>query len=153
MSEERLSALVVRVNTRAFALPLSSVVETLRALPTEPVVGALPFVRGLSIIRGAATPVLDLGQLLGGPPGGPGGRWVVLRVGTRRVAVMVESVERVAQLERTTLKALPPLLQGASSAAMQAVGELDRELLLVLDASRLLSVEELDALERPKALQ
>src|SRR5205809_310773 len=57
--------LIVAVRSGACALPLMHVIETMRPLPIEPMACALSFVRGISIIRGAPTPVVDLGALLG----------------------------------------------------------------------------------------
>jgi chemotaxis signal transduction protein len=56
--------LVVMVGTRACAFPLHHVAETMRPLPIQPVAGTPSFVRGVSVIRGTPTPVVDLKALL-----------------------------------------------------------------------------------------
>ena len=56
---ERIPVLVVMVGARACAIPLDHVAETMRPLPIEPVAGTPGFVRGVSVIRGAPTPVVD----------------------------------------------------------------------------------------------
>ncbi len=56
--------LVVMVGARACAFPLHHVAETMRPLPIEPVAGTPSFVRGVSVIRGMPTPVVDLKALL-----------------------------------------------------------------------------------------
>ena len=56
--------LVVLVGARACAFPLRHVAETLRPLPIKPVAGTPGFVRGVSVIRGTPTPVVDLKALL-----------------------------------------------------------------------------------------
>jgi chemotaxis signal transduction protein len=50
--------LVVMVGTRACAIPLHHVAETLRPLPIQSVAGMPNFVRGVSVIRGTPTPVV-----------------------------------------------------------------------------------------------
>jgi chemotaxis signal transduction protein len=55
---------VVTVGARQCAFPLHLVAETLRPLPIEPVAGTPSFVRGMSVIRGKPTPVVDLKALL-----------------------------------------------------------------------------------------
>ena len=72
--------LVVRVCTRLCAVPLAHVVETMRPLPVERIAGMPSFVRGVSIIRGVPTPVVDLGVVLG-TPGEAAERFVTLRLG------------------------------------------------------------------------
>ena len=57
---ERSPVLIVMAGARACAIPLDYVAETMRPLPIEPVAGTPGFVRGVSVIRGAPTPVVDL---------------------------------------------------------------------------------------------
>jgi chemotaxis signal transduction protein len=75
-----------------------------------------------------------------------GSRFVILRCGSRRVALIVDAVLDVRTIEPRVLAALPPLLGGSTELAV-AIGTLDAELVVVLDASRLLPVETWNALE------
>jgi purine-binding chemotaxis protein CheW len=134
-----LVALVVRAGTRLCALPLAAVVETLRPLAVEPVAGAPAFVAGLALLRGVPSPVVDLARLLGDEDAGPAARWVTVRAGERRVALAVTAVEGVRALDGAALGATPPLLADARADAVAAVGRLDRELFLVLDAARVVA--------------
>ena len=61
---ERSPVLVVMAGARACAIPLHHVGETMRPLRIEPVGRTPGFVRGVSMIRGAPTPVVDLKALL-----------------------------------------------------------------------------------------
>lgn len=128
-------ALLCRARTRLCALPLPHVVETLRPLPVAGLAGAPPFVVGLSVIRGAPVPVVDVGALLPGSDPSRPTRFVIVRLEGRRVALALESVLGVGELPGT-LQLLPALLAGASAEAVAAVGTLDAELLLVLEAAR-----------------
>lgn len=145
------SSLVCRVHGRLCALPLEQVVETMRPLPIESVAGAPRFVRGLAVIRGAPVPVVDVGWLLGDADS-PGGRLVTLSVGTRRVALAVDSVVGIRALPAGARHALPPLLSAGSSALVSEVGLLDAELLLVLQSSQLLSDLDWAALDAPESI-
>lgn len=129
-------ALVCRTRTRLCALPLRDVIETMRPLPVAPLAGVPPFVRGLSVIRGIPVPVVDLGAILFGLEPPYPTRFVTLRLEARRVALALEAVLGIRELPGT-LTALPPLLLDASSEAVSAIGSLDEELLLVLEATRL----------------
>lgn len=123
--------LVVRAEAYFCALPLVHVVETMRALPIEPVADMPPFVRGVSIVRGQPMPVVDLAVLLG-MPSGAAERFVTLRVANRQVALAVSGVIGVRDLDLSTLQELPPLLHGASREVIEAIGTLDRQVLVVL---------------------
>jgi purine-binding chemotaxis protein CheW len=123
-------ALVVGLQTRVCALPLKHVIETMRPLPVEQIAGLPLFVRGVSIIRGIPTPVVDLGVVLG-TPSGDADRFVTLRLGDRQVALAVDAVLGVHELE-PIVQELPPLLQGASKDIIEAISTLDKQVLMVL---------------------
>lgn len=136
-----LPMLVMRADSRVVAVPIQHVTELMRPLPVEPLAGAPPFVLGLAIIRGTATPVIDLAALLAdGAATAPQntGRFVTLRVGHRSVALSVEAVLAIRALPRAELESLPPLWQGPHAPAVAVLGALDRELLIVLETTRLL---------------
>jgi purine-binding chemotaxis protein CheW len=124
-------SLVVRVHRRACAVPLVHVIETMRPLPIEAIAGMPPFVLGASIIRGAPTPVVDLGTILGTPEN-LAERFVTLRLGERQVALSVSAVLGVWELDASKIQELPPLLQGASNEVIEGIGTLDEEMLMVL---------------------
>ncbi len=128
--------LVCRARARLCALPLEAVVETMRPLPVNELPGAPPFVRGVSLIRGAPVPVVDVGRLLGDAGSAGATRFVVLRLGERRVALAVEAVLGLRELPSQQLAELPPLLRDAAE-VVPRVAALDSELLHVLAAARL----------------
>ena len=125
--------LVVSVQTRVCAIPLTYVVEAMRPLPLESIAGMPPFVRGVSNIRGIPTPVVDLGAILGAPCNAPE-RIVMLRLGDRQVALCVDAILGVRDLDPSTIQELPPLLRGASTDVIEAIGTLDERFLMVLRA-------------------
>ena len=89
--------------------PIALVVEAMRPLPVEPFAGARGAVRGLSVVRGTAIPVVDLGLLLGGAPVDlSSGRFVTLRLGERRIALLVGGVLELRALDLNQLDSLPP---------------------------------------------
>jgi len=132
--------LIVRVQTRVCALPLVHVIETMRPLPIERIAGAPEFVLGVSIVRGVPTPVVDLGVALGAPGGVPG-RFVTLCLGDRQVALSVDAVLGIRDLDGASIRALPPLLQEASNDLIEAIGTLDAQILMVLRAGWVLPDE------------
>ena len=131
-----ISWLLCRVGPRLCALPLENVVENLRPLPIEPITDAPRFVLGLSIIRGAPVPVVDIGALFDGQATRPQ-RMVTLEVDGRRIALVVESVVGIRFLGPDACNALPPLLREACGEVVSAIGTLDAELLLFLRAARI----------------
>ena len=142
---------LVRSGDLFCALPLASVIETLRSPPIRTITGAPEWVQGVAVIRGATVVVVDLGILLGaGSAEVKQARVVTLRVGARVVGLAVESITGMREFDRTMLSEVP-----LSSCALQAhpevltaIGLLDGELMLVLDGSRIITDKELARLEK-----
>jgi purine-binding chemotaxis protein CheW len=130
-------ALICRVRDRLCALQVADVVETMRPQPIDPLPSMPRFVCGVSLIRGSATPVVDVGALLALNDEPRHTRFVVVRVGERRVALAVEGVIGVRGLPAASLEELPPLLRSADDEAIGSVGVLDARFLVVLRAARM----------------
>jgi purine-binding chemotaxis protein CheW len=129
------------------ALRLQHVVETLRPLPLTAVTGLPAAIVGVAVVRGIATPVVDLRALLGGDTGVPAQRWVSLRIADRQVALAVDRVTGVGDVDDAALDAWPGLLGAEQGRA--ALGVADGELMTALDSARLVPDEawqQLDAL-------
>ena len=141
----RPSWLLCRAGTLLCAIPLEHVIETLRVLPIEAVSGAPRYVCGLSVIRGAAVPVIDAGLLVGDQPTRCE-RLITIRTGNRTIALAVESVVGISAIDAATVTALPPLLRDAASEAIAAIGTLDAELLIFLRTTRMVPPDVLDRL-------
>jgi purine-binding chemotaxis protein CheW len=145
-------ALIVGVKSCVYAVPLKHVIETMRPLPVERISGVPSFVRGLSIIRGIPTPVVDLGAILD-TPGESGERFVTLRVGDKQIALSVNEVLGVRDLDAIlTVREMPPLLQRASQEVVETIGTLDQQVLMVLRAGWELPKEVWHALTTQEAV-
>ena len=144
-------ALLVRAGGQTCALELSSVVEIMRPLPVRAIAGAPAVVRGLAVIRGIPPPVVALDKVvLPAEIAAPVSRFVVVRTGARQVALAVEGVLGVYEPGSSPPGALPPLVQHAAGEAIDAIGALDSELLMVLNASRIVPDEVWDWLRGPE---
>jgi len=146
-SARRHAVVLCQVGSIVCALPLEHVAETLRPLPVETLSGTAHFIDGLAIIRGAPVPVVDLARLLGNVTDERRTRLVVVKIGERTAALAVGRVLGVRSLESAAVIALPPLLAGASSEIITAIGSLDARLLLVLETSRVLPESSWASLE------
>jgi purine-binding chemotaxis protein CheW len=129
-------SLVCRVKNRLCALPLESVIETMRPLPIEPIAGAPESVRGVSVVRGQPIPVVNAARLFDDEDSRPA-RFVTLRVGERMIAIAVDEVVGIRGLSTAALDQVPGLLKAALSDVVSAIGALDAELLMVLNGVRL----------------
>lgn len=139
---ETSQALFVTAGARVCAIPLHHVAETMRPLPIEPVAEMPSFVRGVSLIRGAPVPVIDLKALLeSGDISATYGRFVTLKIAERRAAIGVDTVVGLRTLDSERLGDLPPILRAVGSDIIEAIGTRDAQLLIVLSAARLVPEE------------
>jgi len=144
--------LVVMVGTRACAIPLHHVAETMRPLPIQSVAGMPNFVRGVSVVRGTPTPVVDLKALLENSENSLSyGRFVSLKLEERRVVIGVDSVVGLKHLDSAQLGELPPLLRDVNTDLIESFGTRDAELLLVLRAAHIVPDEVWASLEETEA--
>ena len=148
--------LITRVGEIACGFPIEHVVETMRPLPVEPIgrgegdAQAPAPIEGVAMIRGAAVPVVDVRKLLGAT-GGRATRFVVVRAAARRIALAVDAVIDVAAIDPDVVAQLPPLLDGARRDGVSAIGARDDQLLVVLDAARVVPEDSWRALDRSAA--
>jgi purine-binding chemotaxis protein CheW len=144
-----LHCLICRVGGRACALPLEHVREVMRPCRVDRIEPAPAYVLGVALIRGESVPVVDAGMLLTGEKC-EATRLVILRVGERRVALAVAEVVGTRALEEGDLRALPPLLSGASE-LVTAMAVLDGKFVEVLENARLLQLATGPAVASPVA--
>lgn len=131
--------LICRCGARLCGLPLEYVAETMRPLPVETFPDMPPALLGVAVIRAVAVPVVDVAMLIGATTRTPPGRYVTLKLGgERQVGLAVESVIGVRELAIESLNEVPPLLSDAAPDVISAVTLLDAELVLVLQAARLI---------------
>lgn len=131
-------ALLLQAGDCVCAMPLADVREVMRPLPLEPIAGMPEFVMGLSVIRGAPTPVVQLSRLIHSAGSAAIRRFVTIRVAERTAALAVDGVAGIHDMHNIPLHEMPPLLRDARKDLIEAVGALDSQLLIVLRALRIL---------------
>jgi purine-binding chemotaxis protein CheW len=140
-------SLLLSADTFLCALDIRYVGEVMRPLPVRPAPGSPPFVRGLSVIRGTATPVVGLGALLGGDGRGSH-RYVTVRGGRHPVALAVDSVLGIREVDGASLEGVSTLV-GATSQAAPVVGVVEAEPLWFLDGTHLVPESTWQSLAAP----
>lgn len=132
-------SLVFRAGSLLCALRLDDVIETMRPLGTRPLAGTPAFVRGVSIVRGVPTPVIDVARLLGDEQAQVA-RFVAVRTERGSVAF---ATGPVLGIRSTTVDAgaRHARLLGAVGQLVAGVGTLDAEPLLLLQSMRVVPDE------------
>jgi purine-binding chemotaxis protein CheW len=128
--------LLCRAGLHHYAFPLEDVIEIMRPRALEAIAGAPPYVRGLCVIRGVPTPVVDAG-LLFGERSARTERLVTIRADGRAIAFAADAVLGVRTIRADACAQPPPLLREAAGDKIAAIGTLDAGLLFFLRAVRL----------------
>jgi purine-binding chemotaxis protein CheW len=136
--------LLAQSQTVYVALPLNRVIETMRPRPVQPLrVEGLPeFVSGVAIVRGAAVPVIDVGQLVHGVPTHAASRFITVPADDAHlVALAVEGTPRIVEIESEILNELPSLLGATRDSSLKYLGRYGHQLLVTLRTSHLIAPE------------
>ena len=137
-------ALVFRAGPLLCALHLDDVIETLRPLETRPLAGSPAFVRGISVLRGVPTPVIDVARLLGNEQIEPH-RFVAVRTERGAVALAIGPVLGIRDIDAGPTGGHPALLGTRSSRLVAGVGTIGEEPLLLLQSLRAVPDEAWEA--------
>ena len=121
------SLLVCRVQGRTCALPIEHVGEIMRPLHIEHIPGAPNYILGLAVIRGVATPVLNMARLFDQAESRIE-RFISIKVAGRPLALAVEQVQGVSVFASADLFALPPLVQNLGSELVELKQFLQQQL-------------------------
>jgi len=144
------SLLFVRAHRLTCAFPLEAVSEITRVLPLRVLGGVPAYVRGVSVIRGAGTPVIDLSLLLGNEALTAPERYVILR-SSSPVALAVDAVAGVRRVSLENLGNLPRLLADAGRDRVRSLLALDGDLVPIMASAIVLPDEVLEAVREHAA--
>ena len=130
-------ALIFRAGPLLCALDLDEIVETMRPLETRALAGTPSFVRGITVLRGVPTPVIDVSRLLGGAATTEQpDRYLAVRSERGAVALATGEILGIRTVEAEPTGGHPALLGGRSTRLVAGVGILGTEPLLLLQSMR-----------------
>ena len=137
----------------AYAVPVHAVREIVNPLPVVPLPRAPAAVPGVSDYRGDVVPVVDMRVRLGLPVFAETRRtkWIILDVGGKFIALVVDSVTEVFGTANVALRTAPLLGGGELERGISSVASHGDKLVFVLDIATLRSV--VDGVVLPQALE
>lgn len=133
-----------RLGDESYGVDVMQVREVLRFTEIAPVPGAPEFVLGIINLRGNVVTVVDARTRLGMPTREPddASRIIVVESGEQVMGILVDSVAEVAYLYASQMESAPNVGNEESSRFIQGVSNRDKDLLILMDLNKLLSVEE-----------
>ena len=143
------------IGKELFGVNILMVQEIIRAAPITAVPNSPDFVEGVINLRGNIIPVIELRKRLGftTPEVSMEDSWIlILDIEGRITGFIVDSVTEVLKIEESTIEPPPDIVvAGLESQYIRGVCEIDDRLLILLDFTRILLVEEIKKLRELKA--
>jgi purine-binding chemotaxis protein CheW len=104
------------------------------------------YVEGVSNLRGAIIPIINLRKLFGldPKPTDADTRTIVVNVGERTMGCTVDMVSQVIRIPEESIQPAPETVTAAGANYISGFAKLDERLVIVLDIDELLNPENLD---------
>ena len=140
-SDEGLQIVTFRIGDKFFAADVRAVERVLRYQPPTPLPEVPDWVAGVLEYQQRVVPVVDLRVRfeLSEASVTPDTRIIVFNTMAGWTAGVVDAVLDVSAIERNRLEAPPSLLNGLSAEYMQGIAHRDGQLVLLLNANRVMS--------------
>jgi len=156
LEKEQLMQLVgFMIGKELFGVNILMVQEIIRAAPITAVPNSPDFVEGVINLRGNIIPVIELRKRIGftTPDVSMEDSWIlILDIEGRITGFIVDSVTEVLKIQESTIEPPPDIIiAGLENQYIRGVCEIDEKLLILLDFSCILLVEEIKKLREMKA--
>lgn len=141
-----------RIGTELFGVSIDTVQEIVRVPAITKIPQAPDYVEGVINLRGRVITVVDmrkrLNQVAATETGwGRKNRILVIETGGRQVGVIVDEVAEVLKLATDRVEQAAPMVAGLSNQYITGVGKLDDNLLILIDIEKILTANQLAALD------
>ncbi len=137
-----------RLGSETYGIDVMQVREVLRGTEISPVPGAPSYVLGIINLRGNVVTIIDTRSRFGLPSQemDDASRILILEAGDHVVGFLVDSVCEVAELRASEVESAPDTGAGDSARFILGLANRKEGLLILVDASKLLSDDELNEL-------
>ncbi len=144
-SEPKSRWVTFSLENETYGIDVMQIREVLRTPEISPVPGAPSYVLGIINLRGNVVAIIDTRSRFGLPSRevDDASRIVILEAGDYVVGFLVDSVSEVAELDNSEIEPAPDTGSGESARYISGLCNRDRGLLILVDADKLLSDEEL----------
>lgn len=142
--------LVFVLGQEEYAVDILKVQEIRGFEKVTPIPSAPAYLKGVMNLRGTIAPVIDMRIKFGmaEPRYDTFTVVIVLRIGSRVIGIVVDSVSDVVQLAASDVKAAPQLGAVVDSSFLAGLATQDERMILLLDIDKFLSSSEMNLLEQ-----
>lgn len=150
-----------RVGSELFGVPISAVQEIVRVPAIARIPQSPDFVEGVINLRGRVITVVDMHKRLGQTRMAAldeeqadrtkKARILVVEADGRLVGVIVDEVAEVLRLAEENIEAAPAMVAGINNQYIRGVGKLKDDLLILIEIEKVLTVDQLEAIDEMQA--
>ena len=136
--------MIFRVGNEDFGIDISAVEGIVKLQEITKIPQAPSYMEGITNLRGAVLPVIDLSKRFGqsAQETTRETRIVVAFAGDTKLGMIVSAVSEVLTIDDSVIEPPPPLASGISSEYIVGVAKIDHRLVILLDLSKVLSMDE-----------
>lgn len=118
--------------------------QAITQLPQTPA-----YVKGVTNLRGSVLPVIDLRTRfsLEEKEDSRQTRIMIVTLGSVKAGIIVDGVSEVLRVSDESIEPLPPMVNSVDSAFLKGIVRLENRLIILLELSRVLNLDEQKALE------
>ncbi len=135
-----------QLDNETYGIDVMQIREVLRSTEISPVPGAPSYVLGIINLRGNVVAIIDTRSRFGLPPHesiDDASRILILEAGDYVVGFLVDSVSEVAELQNEHIETAPDTGSGEGARFISGLYNRKEGLLILIDANKLLSDDEL----------
>lgn len=140
---------VIELENEAYGVDIAVVEGIIKMQEITRLPRAPHFMEGITNLRGAVVPVIDLRKRFGLSPQEPtrDTRIVIANMNGAQVGLIVDAVSQVIRVPQDAIEPPPQLTMTVNSAFIKSVAKLEKRLVILLDLDKVLSAEEKELLE------
>lgn len=149
-SQDRRQMIVFALGETEFGIPITQAVRIVRVTPVTRVPRAPAFLEGVINVEGNVVPVIDLKKRFALPqtPHDAKARIIIVEVDDQWVGMIVDRVRQILHLALQAIEPAPSMIADINGVYLTGVAWQDDRPLILLDITRVLTLEEVGALNR-----
>ena len=139
---------VFELGKEHYGVDISAVEAIIKMQPITVVPHTPHFVEGVTNLRGSVLPVIDLRKRfnIAQDEISKNSRIVVIVLGKTKVGMIVDAVSEVLQIQEESIEPTPSMITSVDTTFITGIAKIDDKLVILLDLSKVLSLQEAMAL-------
>lgn len=150
-TSEEIQVVMFSLANEEFAAKTNQIREITKMIEITKMPKAPSFIEGVMNLRGQVIAVIDLAKQLGLPTSewGEETRNMVVDMDGNIVGMIVDAVTEVLKISKENIDPTPPLIESRiDTRYIEGIGKLEDRLFVLLDLKKVLSLEEVESVEK-----